>query len=1401
MRITPSSVILLLILSFNVLSINAQEEQSILPNPFEELMQILNASGTLEGLIYADLNANGTRDAGEPGIEAVRVIVVNANGNGQTTLTNADGVWSTQVIEGNANIIIDLTSLPEGYRQTEGSDPSSVIIITDETVQAEAKGYTFEGDASGHLYFDTNGNGVQDSAELDMPNVDVLVTDQYGNAQTVTTDAEGDWLATVLFGPVEVNIDESDPDFPSGAFQTEGDNPSSHSIPQGQETFTENDGFFQSGIVSGIVYFDDNGNGNLDTGEPGISNVPVEITTSLGDVISLNTDGNGGWSTRVPEGTTVSLIDETAPDFTVGATQTEGDNPTTTEVVNGQTYEEFDGYLGSGILRGHLYFDDNGNSTQDVGEPDMPNVDVEIIDSFGNVTILETDENGDWEIEVPAGNTFSNIDQQDPEFPQGADQTQGSDPTVTQVIAGDDILSDIDGWFVVDPELEGTLLGHLYQDTNGNGTQDPGEPDLPDVDVEITDTFGDVTILETDANGDWSIVVPSGNTISTIQRNDPDFPQGVVQTEGTDPTTTFVPVDDTVLSDNDGFFVPNPNLFGILEGHLYFDDNGNGTQDVGEPDMPNVDVEIIDVFGDVSIIETDANGDWSIEVPAGNTFSNIDEGDPDFPQGATPTEGSDPSLTFAVADATTFVGNFGYFVPDSNLEGTLLGHVYFDVNGNGTQDVGEPDMPDVDVEITDVFGAITIVETDANGDWSIDVPAGNTTSDIDQGDPDFPTGAVITEGSDPTTTFVPSDTTVLSDNDGFFLNDPDLTGTLRGHLYIDTNGNGSQNSGEPDLEGVELRITDVFGDISTVSTNASGNWSIEVPAGNTISDIDLQDPNIPSGAIRTEGTNPTTTFVTVGNTTFSDNDGFFVPDPDLSGTLIGHLYFDDNGNGTQDVGEPDMPNVDVEIIDVFNNVTLLTTDANGDWSIEVPAGNTFSNIDEQDPDFPAGSIQTEGTDPSLTLVVANATTLSDNDGFFAQDPDIVGQLSGHLYFDNNENGQQDDDEPDMPNVSVEILDGDGITQNVVTDANGDWSTTVAEGEVISTVDETDPDFPQGAIQTQGTNPTTTQVTAGLDFTEEADGFFTPNQSGFISGIVYLDENNNGEQDDGEPGIADVDVEIEEFDGSIQLLTTDADGRWSATVMIGDVMSTIDESDSDFPQGAIQTQGTNPTTTFIGSNASESETPDGFFLEQTTGILTGRLYLDDNGNGTQDPDEEGIANVTIVITDATGSELETETNFDGDWSIEVIAGETISEINTNDSDFPTNVTQTEGTNPTTTQVNLGETINSDNDGFFIDDIEIFNAVASEGSGYDNKFFRIKGIENYPENSVQIFNRQGVKVFDAEAYDNDEVKFEGYSDGEITIQKEKRLPTGTYFYILNYINRNGNSESKKGYLHLN
>jgi len=99
----------------------------------------------------------------------------------------------------------------------------------------------------------------------------------------------------------------------------------------------------------------------------------------------------------------------------------------------------------------------------------------------------------------------------------------------------------------------------------------------------------------------------------------------------------------------------------------------------------------------------------------------------------------------------------------------------------------------------------------------------------------------------------------------------------------------------------------------------------------------------------------------------------------------------------------------------------------------------------------------------------------------------------------------------------------------------------------------------------------------------------------------------------------------------------------------------------------------------------------------------------------------------------------------------------------------------------------------------DELIVYNAVSPNGDG-KNDFFLIKGIDKYPDNTVEIYNRWGVLVYQANGYNESDRVFRGFSDGRATINRDAGLPTGTYFYILKY-QTNTKSREKAGYLYIN
>ena len=94
---------------------------------------------------------------------------------------------------------------------------------------------------------------------------------------------------------------------------------------------------------------------------------------------------------------------------------------------------------------------------------------------------------------------------------------------------------------------------------------------------------------------------------------------------------------------------------------------------------------------------------------------------------------------------------------------------------------------------------------------------------------------------------------------------------------------------------------------------------------------------------------------------------------------------------------------------------------------------------------------------------------------------------------------------------------------------------------------------------------------------------------------------------------------------------------------------------------------------------------------------------------------------------------------------------------------------------------------------------YNGVSVNGSEKNNHF-HIAGIEAYPDNTVRIYNRWGVKVFEVQHYDNVRNVFKGISEGRVTVEAADKLPQGTYYYVIEYVDENNQKQTMVGWLYL-
>ncbi|MFV5690371.1 gliding motility-associated C-terminal domain-containing protein, partial [Flavobacterium sp. ZT3R25] len=131
---------------------------------------------------------------------------------------------------------------------------------------------------------------------------------------------------------------------------------------------------------------------------------------------------------------------------------------------------------------------------------------------------------------------------------------------------------------------------------------------------------------------------------------------------------------------------------------------------------------------------------------------------------------------------------------------------------------------------------------------------------------------------------------------------------------------------------------------------------------------------------------------------------------------------------------------------------------------------------------------------------------------------------------------------------------------------------------------------------------------------------------------------------------------------------------------------------------------------------------------------------------------------------------------------------------------------EGTCPRTIRITM--TVTTDCGGIVLPcgTILVHNAFSPNGDEINENFIidNIDDTNCYPNNTVEIYNRWGVLVYETSGYNNTSKVFKGIAEGRTTISQSSGLPTGTYFYILNYTSVDGVgniiTNKKDGFLYL-
>jgi gliding motility-associated-like protein len=271
------------------------------------------------------------------------------------------------------------------------------------------------------------------------------------------------------------------------------------------------------------------------------------------------------------------------------------------------------------------------------------------------------------------------------------------------------------------------------------------------------------------------------------------------------------------------------------------------------------------------------------------------------------------------------------------------------------------------------------------------------------------------------------------------------------------------------------------------------------------------------------------------------------------------------------------------------------------------------------------------------------------------------------------------------------------------------------------------------------------------------------------------------------------------------------------VLDGTIESPVNVSCSEIP--AVPTPTFTDNCSAVGTpvyaEAVSNQTADGYTITRTWTVadacnnetVVTQVINISVANGTQNvPSESCQGDISPINLDSVLQQLLPGTETGGTWTdLDNTGG-----LNGNIW-MPSNVAQlgtyqlqyeiTEGACPRTIIIDME--VNDDCLPEGCGNVVIHNAFSPNGDEV-NTHFHIDNIDAdcYVNNKVEIYNRWGVLVYETTNYDNEENAFKGYSEGRVTVDKGTELPTGTYFYIVQWTDtQQGNVVVKKdGYLYL-
>ncbi|MBU2996462.1 Ig-like domain-containing protein [Cellulophaga baltica] len=577
----------------------------------------------------------------------------------------------------------------------------------------------------------------------------------------------------------------------------------------------------------------------------------------------------------------------------------------------------------------------------------------------------------------------------------------------------------------------------------------------------------------------------------------------------------------------------------------------------------------------------------------------------------------------------------------------------------------------------------------------------------------------------------------------------------------------------------DIVILDINGVISTGTVDSAGNFSIVVSGSDLIVDADTTV----AGSVTTTSSSGNTGTVTTDKLYNID-----ITNP-VPGLFIDDITDDNTVNRIESEGDITITGTvsgeftagDIVSLDINGVVSTGAVDSAGEFSIVVSGADLALDADTI-------------VDGSVTTIdsAGNTNTVIQQKDYDVQTVVIVSPIITDISIDSNIVDDQ------ITNDNTLIISGtseadkiievfiDGVSIGTTTaDSAGDWSFDYTGTTLFDDM------YDLTAIASDvydNTSVSSAVFTIVIDtVAPTVEDQITDNLTPVIRGTGEANEILTVAIDTDEDGIDDVTYTV----------TVDANGDWSldtATLtpdsgsytvtnypsilnvstsdIAGNIGTGIITITNDFDNDGL----TNDEENTLGTDPYDADSDD-------DGINDGQEVID-NTNPLDDCDSIGGTPLGTSDCDEDGLTNDEEANI----------GTDPEDPDTDNDGINDGAEVIDNTDPLDACDSIGGTPPAD----VACDIIIVSDLVTPDS--NQGVFLIQNIEAFPDNSVEVFNRWGVKVFSTQTYNNNSNAFVGEANGRVTLNANEQLPTGTYFYVIKYV-KNDEVNQKSGYLYLN